>query len=62
MMRTYLTEWRGDDGRLYGGVILGSSWQDAEQHCPPGVTVVGEFVATVEVASANVHPESEVMQ
>jgi len=60
-LRTYLTEWRGRDGRTYGGDIRAADWDAAEQACPDGVTVIGELVETIETRGI-IHPGTEVMQ
>lgn len=60
-MKTFLTEWRGRDGKTYGGEVNGTDWDDAEKHCCKCMRVLGELVAVVE-CKGNVHHGTEVMQ
>lgn len=49
-MRTFLTEYRTDDGRVWAGPnIKAIGWDDAESRAQAcGLTVVGELVAEID--------------
>lgn len=44
--KTFLTEWRGEDGKKYGGEVFGNDWDDAEANAKAlGLgTVIGEKI------------------